>query len=215
MKKGRYRKYQRVVTDNLCDFGCSKRARWKSPGGKYCCESHHTKCSNSRKKNSDGLKRVYEEGRRVGWDHLTNEQRTWNKGLTKDTDERVKRNGENVSKSHQKRIKESVDLKEQTQYYKTQCSWKFGNDPDIISRIKGYELLKEKGMYSKKHNPEGVVRDHRFSVHEGFTNNIDPMIVSHPANCEFITQKDNARKTRQSSILLEELFDEIKEWKKK
>ena len=107
------------------------------------------------------------------------------------------------------RASELSDRKSKLGYYRYQCRFKFGNDPEIIANIKGYELLKKYGMYHKTNNPGGVVRDHRLSCHEGYDLNIDPKIMSHPGNCEFMLHKDNARKTRKSSLTAEKLNEEI------
>jgi len=90
--------------------------------------------------------------------------------------------------------------------YQEQCTF---NLAGIIETIKGYDLLVKYGMYSRKTNPSGVVRDHRLSIDFGFKNQIDPRIISHPANCEFIPHKANASKSSKSSITLQELLEEI------
>lgn len=74
--------------------------------------------------------------------------------------------------------------------------------------------LKELGMYNRHTNQNGVVRDHRLSVFDAFRQRLDPEIVRHPANCQFLTHKDNARKTIKSSISREELLNDIEEWNK-
>jgi hypothetical protein len=84
-------------------------------------------------------------------------------------------------------------------------------------------LLKNYGMFSSK-NSKGVVRDHRYSRYSGFKNNVDPIILRHPANCEIILHKDNLSKAKKGhryedsdSITLKELFNKIinyqKQWK--
>ena len=61
----------------------------------------------------------------------------------------------------------------------------------------------------------GVSRDHMYSVKQGFLNNTDLKIISHPANCRLVLQSDNASKSDACSITLEELLHRIKEWDKK
>ena len=68
---------------------------------------------------------------------------------------------------------------------------------------------------NKGDNPNGVSRDHMYSVMEGYRNNIDPSIISHPANCKLLLQKNNASKFDGSSITFEELLDRIEKWNKK
>ena len=54
-----------------------------------------------------------------------------------------------------------------------------------------------------------------YSCADGFKNNISPLIISHPANCQLISQRNNASKNRKSSITLEQLLQRIKEWDSK
>jgi hypothetical protein len=58
-------------------------------------------------------------------------------------------------------------------------------------------------------------KDHRYSVVNGYKNNINPMILSHPANCEYLLKKDNCSKCGNSSVTLEQLLLEIDEWNTK
>ena len=48
----------------LCDYGCGKEARHTLKNGKVCCEVSFRSCDAIRKKNSDGLKRSYECGKK-------------------------------------------------------------------------------------------------------------------------------------------------------
>lgn len=81
--------------------------------------------------------------------------------------------------------------------------------PSNIRYIKGFELLEQLGWYHPQTNPNGVVKDHRLSVKYGFDNNIEPSIVGHLANCEFLRCADNTRKSSNSSITLKDLKKEI------
>lgn len=77
---------------------------------------------------------------------------TWNKGKTKDTDPRIKTVG---------RRKVTDEVKLQKIIYREQCSF---NLAGIIQYVDGYEQLVEFGMYDRKTNTDGVVRDHIISV---------------------------------------------------
>ena len=60
-----------------------------------------------------------------------------------------------------------------------------------------FELIKKYGFYSpknKKDNPNGVSRDHMYSVREGLANNVPPWILAHPANCRLMLYLDNVSK---------------------
>ena len=84
-------------------------------------------------------------------------------------------------------------------------------------------LLSEAGWYTcpgKKRklqpkNINGVSRDHMISVGYGFANNIDPKIISHPANCQLILHSENKIKHSKCCITLVELNDRIKAWNQK
>lgn len=51
--------------------------------------------------------------------------------------------------------------------------------------------------------------DHKLSIYEGFMNNIDPKIIGHFCNLQFISWRKNSQKWHRSSITLEELMAEI------
>lgn len=81
-----------------------------------------------------------------------------------------------------------------------------------------FKLVEEYGWYSpsnKKNNLGGVSRDHMFSIKDGFEMNINPKILSHPANCQLLLHSKNISKHRNSSITLEELLKKIEEFDKK
>ena len=100
--------------------------------------------------------------------------------------------------------------------YRRRCKFKFSikkysNEFDI-------DLIRKFGWYSAKNrgnNLNGVTRDHMYSVMEGFINNVDPGIISHPANCKLMLQPENSSKHVKSSITLEELKERIKIWDQK
>ena len=47
------------------------------------------------------------------------------------------------------------------------------------------------------------------------SNNVDPKILSHPANCRLIKHSENIKKHKLSYISLEELLEKIKEFNSK
>jgi hypothetical protein len=64
----------------------------------------------------------------------------------------------------------------------------------------------------------GVSRDHLYSILDGYTNKIDPKLLSHPANCRIMVHNGpngNNSKNSKSSITLEELKIRINIWTKK
>jgi hypothetical protein len=78
--------------------------------------------------------------------------------------------------------------------------------------IKGYNLLLKFGVYDSHSNVNGVVKDHRLSVWFGYTNNVPATLTGHLANCEFLRYKDNIKKSKNSSLSVNELLNEIKKF---
>lgn len=75
---------------------------------------------------------------------------------------------------------------------------------DNIEHIKGYSLLQKLGFYNRQTNPNGVVKDHRFSIKSGILLNIPPKYLGHIDNCEFLTYEDNLVKSSNNSISLDD-----------
>ena len=101
--------------------------------------------------------------------------------------------------------------------FRNNCAFKFSIKTYPEWFAEGIKLIKELGWYSTPgsnkngiKNILGVSRDHIYSISDGFKNNIDPRIISHPANCRLISHKENQRKHSNSSITLEELKERIK-----
>jgi hypothetical protein len=97
--------------------------------------------------------------------------------------------------------------------YRLDCQFKF----NIYHYPKKFDisLIEKYGWYKAKNNgdnPEGVSRDHKFSIDCGWQNGISFEIIRHPANCQLIKQKENAAKHTSCSILLEGLLQDIKNW---
>lgn len=97
--------------------------------------------------------------------------------------------------------------------YKTKCRFTFNvyDYPDLFD----LSLIESYGWYEAKNrgdNSNGISRDHMYSVREGFINNIDPRIISHPVNCNLIRHRDNQKKYVKSSITIEELESRIQKF---
>ena len=100
--------------------------------------------------------------------------------------------------------------------YKQDTLFKFNlNDfPDEFD----FGLIEKHGWYkpsNKGNNISGVSRDHMISKSYGWVYNIDPNIISHPANCQLMCQSGNWDKRDKCSISLEELKDRIQVWELK
>lgn len=188
-----------VDTTELCSYGCGQQAKFMNGSKRLMCCKSSNSCSAIRAKNSKGLSKAHETGNYL---YEFGGKRGWSKGKTKETDERIER----ISNLNRGKRRITDEEKLQKVIYREQCQF---NLAGIIQHVKGFVLLKQFGMYDRLRNTEGVVRDHRISVQYGFDNQIDPKIISHPANCEFLTHKKNAGKTHQSSLTLDELLVEI------
>lgn len=94
--------------------------------------------------------------------------------------------------------------------YQDKCSFKFNIYQ--YPTIPGFPLLLTYGVYNHHNNKNGIVRDHIMSKEYGWRNNISPHIISHPANCQFITNLDNIKKGTASCISYQELEERIKLW---
>lgn len=106
---------------------------------------------------------------------------------------------------------------ETKQQYTYQCRFNFSISqfPEWFSYCS--ELINTYGWYSaanRKNNLTGCSRDHIYSVSEGYKNNIDPKILSHPANCQIMPHTINQTKHSSSNISLEKLLENIDKFNK-
>jgi hypothetical protein len=97
--------------------------------------------------------------------------------------------------------------------YKQLAQWKHLNLGEVCSR-KEKSMLKKVGIFCPRTRKGGMSRDHKFSVFNGFVNNVFPQLIGHPANCSLILQSANAKKHIKNSITLSQLFDDILAYQK-
>src|SRR4030042_260729 len=107
-----------------CSFGCGQESNYKLKNGKECCSKSWCSCPEVKKKNKESNKKSssrYWKNKKCSENHRRNIRKSkkgkryfiktefkkghnpWNKGLTKETDERVRLNSE---KSNTKEIRE-------------------------------------------------------------------------------------------------------------
>lgn len=48
----------------LCEYGCGEEAKYQTKGGRNICQLHPSKCPALRKRNSEGCKTAYKEGKK-------------------------------------------------------------------------------------------------------------------------------------------------------
>lgn len=98
---------------------------------------------------------------------------------------------------------------EKSIYYK-ECQFKFSISD--MRKILGFELVEKFGIYHPVKNPNGMVRDHILSRAEAWSQGYDPANIRHPANCQFITNTQNIKKSSSSDITYDELLARIRQW---
>lgn len=113
------------------------------------------------------------------------------------------------------------DCSPNIRHYRTRAAFKFNvyDYPDKFD----LSLIYTHGWYSpngynssnKTPNLSGVSRDHKYSILDGFNNNINPKLLAHPANCDILIHNGvcgNNEKNSASSITIEQLKVLIVEW---
>jgi len=102
------------------------------------------------------------------------------------------------------------------------CLYYFKSDPFLLkeyqryldqvqkrtyrTRKKYFDTIENIELQGKEH---GYALDHKYSIYDGFTNNVDPKIIAHYKNLECIPELENSKKNKNSSITLEELLIQI------
>lgn len=72
-------------------------------------------------------------------------------------------------------------------------------------------LIKQVGFKSRL-NPNGLVRDHKVSIHDAIKHEYDPYYISHVMNCQLITSRENLVKNSKSSISYTQLKQLVDDW---
>lgn len=90
----------------LCEYGCNQEGKYQLKSGKWCCSTNFNKCPAIRKKNSEANKNRLKIKRQTK-PFISNfikynllHPHGWNKGLTKETDDRVKKISDTLSKKY-------------------------------------------------------------------------------------------------------------------
>ena len=104
---------------------------------------------------------------------------------------------------------------------KNECIlFKLKGDPNISDEYNNYINLVYKATYKSiqqykienielRGREEGYDLDHKYSIYNGFKNNIDPNIIGHYKNLEVLKDIENRSKGKNSSIELNKLLKEI------
>lgn len=84
----------------LCKYGCGQEAKFQLKCSKeWICSKSYQNCPILLKKNSERSINLHKEGKIPGWKNIWKQgkNKPWNKGLTKNTDLRIKKLGKNIS----------------------------------------------------------------------------------------------------------------------
>lgn len=138
----------------LCEYGCGLEAKHQLKNGKWCCENFYTKCPENRRKNSETRKQQFKDGitkcnfvaKSLGRPH-------WSRGLTKETDERIKKRSEKMK----------LDYKNGTKTYKSHPHTQ--ETREKLSQIQSERIKKMgsggfkniKWYYVKNHEDDSIV----------------------------------------------------------
>lgn len=213
----RFNKLGRIIYFTVICKLCNSEFKSRNPKQLFCCEEHH---------------KEYEKLHNITIEHnqhckITKTCEICGKqyvGFKKSRVCSLKCSGKLTSKirkeKREKELAEISDLEKKNgillAIYKQKCQFDFSiaSYPDEFD----FSLIEKYGWYKAKNhgnNLNGVSRDHMYSVMKGFKNNIDPSIISHPANCRLILQNENASKKDKCSITLNELMEKIHIWNMK
>lgn len=100
--------------------------------------------------------------------------------------------------------------------YRADCAFKF--DVEDYPEEFDLSLVSDLGWYSpanRGNNLTGVSKDHMVSVKYGFENDIDPKLLSHPANCALLPHSKNSSKGEGCSLTEASLLERIARWEAK
>jgi len=89
---------------------------------------------------------------------------------------------------------------------------RFSLSPNIHPELYNNSLLIKHNWFHPINNKNGVCWDHLYRIIDGFQSHINPKIISHPANAEMVTMKENMKRRLQSSITIDELYTRINLW---
>ena len=103
-----------------------------------------------------------------------------------------------------------INKTDREKYY-DECVFKF--PIQLLPYTINYQLINQYNWYNPFYPKEnGLTKDHRISRKYGYIHNIDPYLISHPANCEIMLLTDNSSKQDKCSITLQQLIEEVEWW---
>ena len=90
-------------SNNICEYGCNKIGQYQLKNKKWCCSKNINSCEGMKIKNGNGVSKALSGRTREDYNykdgiHPRVGKEPWCKGLTKETDERIKKSSEKISK---------------------------------------------------------------------------------------------------------------------
>lgn len=188
---------------------------------KYCCKQCSHKASVQNRSEADKLRisSIARETARKNFKQCNrvSKPRVYTKQCVCCTDRyETKNSNKKFCSDSCARVWRFIDAPTTLRAFRDKCAFNFNlaDYPDEFD----FDLVREHGWYKPKNrgdNLYGVSRDHKLSVKYAFENNINPAVVSHPANCELVLHSANASKCNKCSVTLEELKTLIARWDEK
>jgi hypothetical protein len=198
--KGQYKDFNVKCHKCKKDFIVNEReSKFPSKVKYYCNRS----CANSRKITDEHKKKTSDSMLKT---KTTKHTKCKNCNKLFEYNRRIYCSNECLKK---KTIKDNGSLKD----YRRKCAFKFSLNeyPNEFD----FTLIEQYGWYKPKNrgdNLYGVSRDHIVSVRYGYDNNIDPELISHPANCRLMLHSDNSKKHSKCDMTIDQLIEKIKIW---
>jgi hypothetical protein len=113
----------------------------------------------------------------------------------------IKRTPEHINKVIQTKISRGIfwkpDDPEYNEFKKYRRKVYYWTNKNELSQLDNYEMRSKTGYHL----------DHKYSINEGFINNISPKIIGGKNNLEIITSYENLKKNKNCSISLNELLN--------
>lgn len=213
--KPRFEKSIFMVHCDRCgkEFEVEERIdKFPSKSKYYCCRScanSHKRTDESKQKSRESLNKYWESrGRKPLKHHIC--EICGSIFYTKKSTSRF------CSETCRRKYLRGSSNKTKLEQYRSDCQFKFSLNefPEEFD----FDLINKYGWYKAKNHGDnlyGVSRDHMVSVLYGFEHDIDPSIISHPANCQLLIHSKNSSKGYKCSITYDELLKRIEQWDKK
>jgi hypothetical protein len=221
----------------LCDYGCGKEAKYILNNGKYCCNGYTVQCTNIIKRTIVGgfkNKLTFDKYKLKHPKLFEVEEIRENNGIIEVKCKFCRKWFNPKYEQLRARIGciENKIRKENCYFFCSEnCKIKspdylsgLRKDPVEVKNLNSYreEVIRLTGITTRKNKNKikfielrgkkfKKALDHKFSVIDGFKNNVDPKIMANINNLEIIDESLNNYKRGKSSITLEELLKTYEE----